>query len=73
MSRTHSLFIMANGVGVLLSMCCLYWLMNKETVLALVGQNLGRWRKVNGMLGERRQSQRATMEPPESDMLNLSQ
>ena len=38
-------------------MCCLYWLMNKETALALIGQNLGRWRKIKcweegGKVGE---------------------
>ena len=30
---------------------------NKETALGLlIGQNLGRWGKLNGMLGRRRQS-----------------
>ena len=30
-------------------------LVNKETTLSLlIGQNLGRWGKLNGMLGERR-------------------
>ena len=30
----------------------LYWLMNKETALALIGQNLGRQGKLGRMLGE---------------------
>ena len=40
----------------------------------LIGQNLGRQRELDRMLGGRRQSQRDAMEsPPESDMPNLCQ
>ena len=48
-------------------------LVNKETSLGLlIGQNLGRWGKLNGMLGERRQSQEEAMELQETDAGNFT-
>ena len=49
-------------------------LVHKETALGLViGQNLGRWRdRTEFWEEENRVRERATMESPESDMLNLS-
>ena len=35
-------------------MCCLYWLMNKRTVLALIGQNIERLCKLNKNAGRRK-------------------
>ena len=54
------------------SLFVLLSLVNKEIALGLlVGQNLARWGKLNGMLGGRRaESGDAMKHPPESDMMN---
>ena len=54
-------------------MYCFHWLINKETALVLIGQDLDRWSKLNRILGGRKQRQRvARHEAARSDMLNLS-
>ena len=61
-----------NSVGGL-SVSVLFSLVNKETALVLlIGQNLGRQGKLNGMLGERRQSQRGAIDPLETDAENFT-
>ena len=51
----------SSDVGVS-SVCYFLWLMNKETALGLIGQNLGRQRRQNLILGGRKQSQGEAMD-----------
>ena len=62
---------MSDGGGS--SVYVLLSLVNKETALVLIGQDLDRWSKLNRILGGRKQRQRvARHEAARSDMLNLS-